>query len=169
MKTFTPVWLSTDEQLEALVDAHASASPWAKLAGRLPVRDGVTHLRGVFMPWMRMALVLNAQGELGFYQRSLVFKQRPFKAFGWRVQDQHRKLSFSLDADDVVSIEPCDFSSPVARLFDLPFTRVRTRRDGVQQDFLLCVGGRLAMPLIKARSVDLRQTLLDWYEGRIPT
>lgn len=163
--TFSPVWLSTDRQLAALAQAYASATPMARLSGRLPVPEGVTHMRGVLLPWMRMALVLSAQGELGFYRGSLVFKQKPFKAFGWRVLGQHEKLSFSLEAQDVVAIEPADFSSPVMRLFDLPFTRIRTTREGVQKDFLLCVGGRIAMPLIKARSMALREALMDWHGG----
>lgn len=164
-QTFSPVWLSTDRQLAALVQAYTSASPMARLTGRLPVPEGVTHMRGVLLPWMRMALVLSAQGELGFYRGSLMFKQKPFKAFGWRVLGQHEKLSFSLDLQDIVAIEPADFSSPVMRLFDLPFTRIRTTREGVQQNFLLCVGGRIAMPLIKARSLALREALVDWHGG----
>lgn len=110
-----------------------------------------------------MPLVLSAQGEINITQDSISFTPKPFKAFGWSVRGEHKNLSFSIKVEDVVSVEPEDFSSPVIRLFDLPFTRVRTTLPTPLDNFLVCVGGRLAMPLIKARSKEMRNEIISWH------
>jgi hypothetical protein len=58
-----------------------------------------------------------------------------------------------------MAVERVHFRSPVAGLFDIPFTRVRTTHVGPTRDLLLCVGGRINMPRIRARSLELCRTL----------
>jgi hypothetical protein len=79
--------------------------------------------------------------------------------FGWAVREVDSTLTFELTPSDIRSVEPFSFPSPVARLFDLPFTRVRTTKLGLAHDFLVCVGGRVLMPRIRARSLELRAAL----------
>lgn len=159
---YKPIWFTTDRQLNALTSGYANASLITKLTGRFDVPEGIVHLRGVLMPWMRMPLVLSTQGELSISQQALSFKPKPFRAFGWSVRGELKELAFSINAEDVLSVEPADFSSPVIRLFDLPFTRIRTKLPAPLDNFLLCVGGRIAMPIIKARSNELRGKIIDW-------
>jgi len=163
---YKPIWFTTDSQLNALTSGYANASLFTKLTGRFDVPQGIAHLRGVLMPWMRMPLVLSAQGELSISQQALSFNPKPFRAFGWSVRGEHKELAFSINAEDVLSVEPADFSSPVIRLFDLPFTRIRTKLATPLDNFLLCVGGRIAMPIIKARSKELRGEIIDWQSQR---
>ena len=159
---YKPIWFTTDSQLNALTSGYANASLFAKLAGRFDVPEGIAHLRGVLMPWMRMPLVLSTQGELSVTQHALSFKPKPFRAFGWSVRSELKELAFSINTEDVLSVETVNFSSPVIRLFDLPFTRVRTKLPPPLDNFLLCVGGRIAMPIIKARSKELQGKIIDW-------
>jgi hypothetical protein len=90
---------------------------------------------------------------------ALRFRAAPPHVFGWAVREVDSTLTFELTPSDIHSVEPFSFPSPVARLFDLPFTRVRTTKPGLAHDFLVCVGGRVLMPRIRARSLELRAAL----------
>ena len=149
--------------MEVLVSAYRSASLVTKLTGRYDVTDDVASLRGILMPWMRMPLVLVAQGELSITESGMSFRPVPYRLFGWIARSPHKNLSFALSRRDVLSVEAVDFSSPVMRFFDLPFTRIRTVAPTPLNNFLLCVGGRIVMPRIRARSQKLRQSLLTWH------
>jgi hypothetical protein len=71
-------------------------------------------------------------------------------------------FSFRIQSDEIISIEPADLQSPVVSFFDLPFTRIRAKCPAPLDSFLICVGGRIAMPSIKARSRELREQLMRW-------
>ncbi len=159
MTEFSPVWLSTEEQLHRLADSYAHASVGQKLLGRFRFPAGTAHLRGVIMPWARAAIVYLAQGRLTIDNSALCFQAAAPRVFGWLVRDVDTTLRFEFTPRDIQTVEPFAFASPVARLFDLPLTRVRTAKPGLAHDFLVCVGGRVLIPRIRARSLELRAAL----------
>ncbi|HKW12723.1 MAG TPA: hypothetical protein VJO33_20210 [Gemmatimonadaceae bacterium] len=158
MTEFSPVWLSTEEQLRRLADAYTHASLLRKFSGRYPLPSGTAHLRGLLMPWMQIPIVYVAHGRIMF-ANTLRFRATPPRVFGWQVRDVDHTLTFELTPSEIQTVEPFTFPSPVARLFDLPFTRVRTTKPGLAHDFLICVGGRVLIPRIRARSLELRAAL----------
>lgn len=161
--SFSPVWFSTDRQLAALAQSWESATMTSKLLGRFEIPADCASIHGVIMPWTRVPLALQAQGIMSLNEMSFSFRQKPYRVFGWRVHSPLKDLSFDLFPNDVLAIEPADFRSPVMRIFDVPFTRVRTSKPSPIDNFLLCVGGRISMPRIRFRSRDLREKLLLWY------
>jgi hypothetical protein len=161
--SFSPVWFSTDRQLAALAQSWEAATMISKLLGRFDVPADCASLQGTLMPWTRVPLALQAQGDISLNEASFSFRQTPYRVFGWRVLSPLRDLSFDLFPNDVSAIEPVDFRSPVMRTFDVPFTRVRTSKPNPIDNFLLCVGGRISMPHIRSRSQDLREKLLLWH------
>lgn len=64
-------------------------------------------------------------------------------------------------------MEPFIFPSPVARLFDLPLTRVRTTKPDLAGDFLICVGGRVRIPRIRARRLVRRTELESFHRAAL--
>src|SRR5262245_26692927 len=120
---------------------------------------GTAHVRGVVMPWARAPIVYLAQGRLTIAATAVRFRAAPPAVFGWQVLNVDSTLSFELAPGDIQTLEPFAFSSPVARLFDLPFTRLRTTKLGFAHEFLVCVGGRVLMPRIRTRSLELRAAL----------
>jgi hypothetical protein len=159
--SFLPVWFSTDRQLAALAQSWESATMASKLLGRFEIPADCASLHGIFTPWMRMPLGLQAQGVLSL-GKTFSFRQTPYRAFGWRVHSPLKDLSIDLFLNDVSAIEPADFHSLVMRTFDAPFTRVRTSKPSPIDNFLLCIGGRISMPRIRSRSLDLREKLHLW-------
>ena len=159
MTEFSPVWLSTEEQLRRLAEAYTQASVVQKSLGRFPLPSGTAHLQGWLMPWARVAIVYVAQGRLTIANTVLRFRAAPPRMFGWHVREVDSTLTFELTPQDIRTVEPFPLESPVARLFDLPLTRVRTTKPGLAQDFLVCVGGRVLIPRIRARSLELRAAL----------
>jgi hypothetical protein len=161
--SFSPVWFSTDRQLETLVQVFKSATITSKLLGRFDIPADCASIQSIFMPWARAPLALQAQGAVTLNERSLSFRPRSFRVFGWRVRSPMKEISFDLSPVDVLAIEPADFSSPFMRAFDLPFTRVRTSKPTPIDNFLLCVGGQIAIPRIRWRSRALRASLVSWH------
>ena len=159
MTTFAPVWISTDEQLDRLQRAVANASLTTRLLGTYALPEGTAHLRGFFMPWMRMPVVLVSAGRATLTGSRFSFTAEPFRAFGWSVQNVRDDVAFAVNLASA-TIEPADVRSPFARLFDIPFTRVRTEEPGLAGNFLVCVGGRVSMPRIRSRSLELRTALM---------
>ena len=160
--TYSPVWFTNDKQIEALFCSYESASLLSKIAGRFAFSSDVAHLRGLLAPWMRVPLVLLAQGSLVIGPTELTFHTEPYKAFGWIVRSSYKDLSFAVQRSEVLSVLPADTKSPVMRVFDLPFTRIRTSRQAPLDNFLVCVGGRIAISRIRAKSRALRESLLAW-------
>jgi hypothetical protein len=160
MRTFDWVWLTTDAQTSALIESYRNASLATKLLGTFDFPKGTAHIRGWLTPWMRIPLVFLAQGELTVGDRRIEFKPRHHSLFGWRMKDVRDDLAFDYTATELVAVESADFSSPVMRFFDLPFTRIRTRHAPPLDNFLVCAGGRLMVPRIRAQSLELRQELL---------
>jgi hypothetical protein len=116
---------------------------------------------------MRIPIVYVAQGRLTITNSALRFRAAPPQMFGWQVLEVDSTLTFELTPRDIESVEPFTFPSPVARLFDLPFTRVRTTKPGLAPDFLMCVGGRVRIPRIRARSLELRAGLESFRHAAI--
>ena len=158
-KRFSPVWVSTDEQVAALSASYTEASTAMKLLGRLHVPPGTAHLRGLILPWSRMPLVFIAVGDLIFHSNVLELSPRGYSLPGWRVRNVRSDIQFRLSSEEVVLVEPGDFRSPVHRFFDFPFTRLRTTHQGILSNLLLCVGGRLSMGRVRVSSMELRATL----------
>jgi hypothetical protein len=161
---FELAWLSTDAQIATVTDAYRHASLPAKLLGTFDIPNDAAHARGVFTPWMRIPLIFVAQGGLTVDERAVVFTPRIQRLFGWRMHGVRSHLSFEYPGSELDAVEPADIQSPVAHFFNIPFTRIRTRHAPPLDNFLLCVGGRFAMPRIRKRSLELRQELLNFID-----
>jgi hypothetical protein len=73
---------------------------------------------------------------------------------------------FSTDQQLAALVQVFESATLTAKLlgrFDLPFTRVRTSKPSPIDDFLLCVGGKIAIPRIRSRSRELRASLVSWH------
>lgn len=156
---FDWVWLSTDAQVSALVDSYRSASLGTKLLGRYNFRNDAAHIRGFLIPCARIPLIFVAEGALTLTEHRVAFAGRRRRVFGWRVVGVRSDLSFEFAANEIIAAEVADVPSPVARFFNIPFTRIRTVREAPFDNFLLCVGGRVSMPRIRAQSLELRHAL----------
>ena len=167
MPEFSPVWVSSEEQLQRLADAYTQASPLRKAIGTFRLPPGTAHLRGRLMPWMRAAIVYVAQGRLTIANSTLRFRAAQPHVFGWQVREVDSSLAFELTPTDIRTVEPFPFPSPVARFFDLPLTRVRTTKPGLAGDFLICVGGRVRIRRIRDRSLELRSALESFHRAAL--
>lgn len=159
MTTFSPVWISTDDQLDRLRESFASASLRAKLLGTYRLREGTAHVRAVSMPWARGPLVFVSAGQATLVGSRFSFVAKRFRAFGWFVRNVRNDLTFEVDLGSA-TVEAADFHSPFARMFDIPFTRVRTSQPGLASDFLVCAGGKFSLPRIRSGSMALRSALM---------
>ena len=56
-KSYSPVWFSTDKQLETLISAYTDASLFDKLFMRYAVPNDAASLQNVLMPWMRVTVL----------------------------------------------------------------------------------------------------------------
>jgi len=156
---FAPLWLTTDEQLDRFQRSLANASLMTKLLGTYPLPEGTAHLRGVLIPWARVPVVIVSAGEATLAGSRFSYSPRPFRAFGWSARGLQDRLAFEVDLRGA-TVDPADFQSPFARMFNMPFTRVRTGQAGVAGNFLVCIGGRLSMSRIRSRSLELRAALV---------
>jgi len=147
---FDWVWLSTDAQVSTLVESYRRASLGNKLLGRYDFQNDCAYIRGFFTPWARIPLIFVAEGALTIAERRISFAGRRRRVFGWRMVGVRSDLSFEYSASEIAAVEVADIPSPVARFFNIPFTRVRTVRAAPFDNFLLCVGGRVSMPTIRA-------------------
>lgn len=159
MTNFAPIWISTDEQLDRLQHSFANASTATRLLGTYEFPEGTAHVRGRFMPWVRAPLVFIAAGEATIAGSRFGFAAKPYRVPGWHVRAVQDDLMYEVDLA-MADIEPAEFHSPFARMFDIPFTRVRTSQPGLRGNFLICVGGRFSLPKIRARSIELRAALV---------
>jgi hypothetical protein len=159
MTRFNPVWLSTDTQIQALIEGYRKASWKQRILGNAEVPPGVAHLKGWLIPWMRVPLAFVAEGSLEVREDAISFTVTPLRAPGWTVRDVRPDVGFHLSTSEITAVEAADVSSPVGTFFNLPFTRLTTTRPPPLNDFLLCVGGRLSMPRIRERSYELRRAL----------
>ena len=159
MTRFEPVWLSTDEQIAAVMRIYTEAPLAAKLLGTFDIPPGVARLHGVLMPWMRTPIAFVAEGKLKTDGQRIAFVPRPFRAFGWRVEGLRPDAAFDIPVSAITAIEPVDLRSPVGRFFDIPFTRIRTTLPPPLDNILLCVGGRISPAGVRARSLELRREL----------
>lgn len=160
MAHFDLVWLSTDAQIATVIEAYQRASLVAKLVGTFHFPNDAAHVRSAFIPWARIPLIFVAQGRLSVDERAVLFSSRARSLFGWRIYGVRSDLSFRYPVSELTAVEPADMQSPVAHFFDIPFTRIRTAHAPPFDNFLLCVGGRFAMPRIRKRSLELRHELL---------
>lgn len=143
MQKFSPIWFTTEAQLKSLDDIYSRSSLGTKLLARFDVPANTPQLRGILMPWMRAPLVFQSAGELAVAGDSVQFTARRQRLFGWRLVHVDDGLAFTLNAHELVELDLFSFSSPVARIFDLPFVRIRTTREGALSGFLLCVGAKV--------------------------
>lgn len=143
MQTFAPIWLTSESQLRSLEGILARASLASKLLARFDIPAAAPQVRGTLLPWMRAPLVFQSAGELAVSDASVGFTARRQRLFGWRLLNVDDSLAFTLEAREIVDVASCSFRSPVARVFDLPFIRIRTTRNGALGQFLLCVGAKV--------------------------
>ncbi|MGH9888383.1 MAG: hypothetical protein ACREBE_22805, partial [bacterium] len=106
MTEFSPVWLSTEEQLRRLADAYTQASLLRKAVGRFRFPAGTAHLDGVLMPWSRVPIVYVAEGRMSIANTALHFRAAPPQVFGWRVLEVDSTLRIELTPNDIQSVEP---------------------------------------------------------------
>ena len=144
-----------------VIEAYRRASWATRLIGSYDLPNESPHARGIFIRWARPPLIFVAQGSLTVDQNAVAFSPRPRQIFGWRMYGVQSDLSFRYADSELVAVGPADKQLPVAHFFDIPFTRIRTAHAPPFDDFLLCVGGRVAMPRIRKRSLELRHELLS--------
>src|SRR5215475_8910707 len=106
MKTFSRVWLSTEEQLHRLADAYTQASLIRKSIGRFQFPSDTAHLQSLVMPWARVPLAYVAQGRLTFDHTAVSFRAEPPRQPGWQVREVYSDLAFELAPSDIRTVEP---------------------------------------------------------------
>ena len=102
---------------------------------------------------MRFPVTMFAVGRISIDKDAVTFASTtPFS----RYRNIAANFNFAFHANDITQITRYDSPSPVAKYFNLPFARFRTRASGVLADLLLCVGGQgPRMGLIRRRNADL--------------
>ena len=152
---FDHVWLTTDEQISALLGAFGNASMAAKMLGRLKFPADAAHIRGVMTPWMKMPIAFVAHGTLSTSGERVVFVTKNRRLFGWRMRGVRADLSFDYAASELTSVEPAQMRSPVSPSFDLALTRIRTNHAPPLVNFLVCVSGGLQPKNVRAQNQEL--------------
>jgi hypothetical protein len=156
---FARTWISTEEQLRVLADSYQGASMLRKLAGAFEFPSSAAHLQGWFMPWMRSPTVFTAVGHLVIGETRIQFRPAAPKLLGWRLRNIDRTLVFDIAATEITAADAYAFKSPFSKMFDLPFTRLKTSKPGILADFLLCIGHPLSPPTVRVRSLALQVEL----------
>ena len=137
MATFEPVWVSSLEHIETFEKAYLGTPFHWRILGAYSLPEGFPYVRGVFgFPWC-IPLIMFASGRIQIQDQSITFESRQLKLPLNLVRNLSTGLNFVLEGGDILAIERHLGQSPVARVFDLPFIRVRTKKDAKLADFLL--------------------------------
>ena len=141
---FDSIWVSSVEHLAAFQQAFERTSFFRRhLLGTYDLPDGFPYLRP-FLSHSRIPLIFFAHGCLCISPNGLVFRSTPFTLPLNVVRNIDKTLEFSIQSSEITAIEPYEFLSPVAHLFDMVFARVRTTNVNSQlSDILISVTTKL--------------------------
>jgi hypothetical protein len=169
MTTYEPVWISTDAHLEQLLSIWKQASLFEKLFAsyRLPPNCPHLEIRRWLGPTRRIPVVAIASGLATTNNDRFSFESRPFNIRGSTTKNL-LDLGFEISGSELVGVSHASAESPVFRYYNIPFTRIQTRRTGLLGNFLVCVGGTgPSMSRINAQSNELFQALENLMHGKI--
>lgn len=159
MITFEPVWISTDEHMKKLYAIYKQASTLDKILGiynlppNFPQAQMVQGLLPFFNRKVPIVAIASGLGEIGDTEFS--FQSKPFHIFG-SITKNLMDLEFKLSKDELIEVTHAKADSPIIQYYSTPFTRVRTTREGLLSNFLVCVGGRgPSMKEVNAKSSEL--------------
>ena len=165
---FEPVWVSSLEHLRTFENAIRESSYLRRLLATYLLPDGFPYLRGCLgLPWC-CPVVMFSSGQLRIDEDLMEFEATAWHLPFHRLHHQRTDWRFTLIAQDIVAIEPFDFVSPFMRYYSIPFTRIRTNKNGDLADLLLCVGGLGPfMGKIRERSAELSTKLREAFPNVI--
>ena len=87
------------------------------------------------------------------------FQSKPFYTPGFKMKNL-MDLAFELSGYDFIRVTRAESFSPAIRYFDIPFTRIETKRNGLLENFLVCIGGLgPSMKKINSQSNELQKHL----------
>lgn len=154
---FEPVWISTMAHLDRLHQLFRHTSALKKAFGIYDIPEGFPYAQyGSILLTLKAPLVMVANGIMHIENQKIRYLARPMQVRGSQIHNLQINLEFDIHADELISIERYLGKSPVSKHFDLPFTRIRSSRSGLQEDFLVCVGGvGPSMGRVKAKSEEL--------------
>ena len=163
MTIFQPVWISTDEHLKKFYAIYNQASILGKMFGvySLPANYPYVHMFwGIFPIILKVPVVTIASGIGKIDDAKFLFQSKPFNPFGSTTKNL-LDLEFDLDANELTQVTRTKGAeSPLVQSYSIPFIRVQTKRDGLLNNFLVCVGGvGPSLKKINARSYELFQNL----------
>lgn len=163
MTAFEPVWISTDEHLKTFYAIYYHTPFLEKLFRGYRIPFGSPHMemdQGRFKG-KKVPVVLISSGIGKIDNANFYFQSKPFHTPGFTIKNL-MDLEFELSATDFIRVTRAESFSPVVRYFDIPFTRIETKRNGLLENFLVCVGGLgPSMKNINSQSNELRQCLND--------
>jgi hypothetical protein len=142
MIIFEPVWISSDEHLAKLDAIYRQASIFDKLFGNYKLPPNYPYIvvhRGLFSR-SKLPSVTITSGIVKIDQRLFSFQSKPFSILGTPAKNL-LDLDFDLEATELVQVTRADAKSPAIKYYNMPFTRVQTKREGLLSNFLVCVGG----------------------------
>lgn len=135
-------------------------------AYRLPHNFPHIQMRRWLLPGRKIPVVAIASGSGRIENDKFSFRSTPFTILGSTTHNL-LDLQFDISRSELVAVTHASAESPVLRYYNMPFTRIRTRRSGLLSDFLVCVGGLgPSMQQINARSSQLFQALSDLMNSR---
>ena len=146
---FDSAWISTEDHLKRVQEV-LSGRPFLTLAlGLCDLPGDLPHLRPFWglLPF-RFPVVAIANGQMRVDEQGIHFQARPLRLLGNRARNLLDDLAFQIPAGEIVTIRPSPLASPLLSYYDMPFTRIEARRQGLLKDFLVCIGG--AGPLMGA-------------------
>jgi hypothetical protein len=161
MTTYEPVWITTDEHLESLHSIYRQASLLEKMFGafRLPPQYPHLQMHRWLLPSKRIPVVAIASGLGTIDNNRFSFRSKPFNLLGSTTKNL-LDLEFDISGSELIGVTRASAESPVLQYYNIPFTRIQTRRSGFLGDFLVCVGGAgPSMQRINAQSSELFQGL----------
>ncbi len=161
MANFQPVWVSTDEHLNNFYSIYKNTSLLEKLFGayRFPPNFPYIHMFWGILLFNKVPVVLVASGIAEVDNASFSLKPKPFNTFG-SITKNLLNLEFVISANEITRVSTAKAKSPILQYYNIPFIRVQTNRDGLLNNFLVCVGGSgPSMKKVNSQSAELLQVL----------
>jgi len=164
MTVFQPIWVSTDEHLKtfnSIYSIYENTPALEKAFGVIHFPPKFPHALmywGVF-PFRKVPVVAIATGIVKIDNAHFSFQSKPFHTFG-SITKNLLELEFDITANEINGVSRALTKSPINPYYSIPFTRVQTKRDGLLNDFLVCVSGSgPSMEKINAQSAELLRNL----------
>jgi hypothetical protein len=122
----------------------------------------MSRISGAFLsPWVRIATIFVAEARLAIDGSNLSFTPKPRLKSGWLTRAHRSDLSFRLSAVELIELRRGDIPSPLARYFNIPFTRFAHRAPSSIRQCSFVRRRSDTMPRIRAQSIELREELKE--------